>query len=171
MTVMKVYHVVNPDHLQSILDNGIKRTSRGDKGDDQLIAQTDVFLDDRCPVALVRQGVSRSNNLYAYFSFEDKIVDITDGAVTSINEFISGTSQKIIELVVDPRRCYVSDLDTYDSLKRAIEGSSDSGKLDELAASYWRKLTPLESFSLGMIDRPEIMITYDIEPSSVRLVD
>lgn len=37
-----------------------------------------------------------------------------------------------------------------------------------LARRYWDQLIPLATFEPGLIIRPEVMITYDIPPSSIR---
>lgn len=44
--IMILYHEVDSSDVDSILREGLKRTSRGDKGDDKAIIKTDKLLDD-----------------------------------------------------------------------------------------------------------------------------
>lgn len=46
---MKAYHEVSADDLATILSNGLKKTSRGEKGDDKAIKATDEWLDAHRP--------------------------------------------------------------------------------------------------------------------------
>lgn len=165
---MIVYHEVNSNALGAVLNNGLTRTSRGSKGDDSSIVATDQYLDERCPVRLKEQGISRNNNVYAYVSTGGSIVDITSGGLTPLQEFISRSNQSVLELSVDTSRCYVSDLDTYDAIMTALENHEDQYIIDQLASSYWNKIIVLKDFSLGSIRRPEIMITYDVPPGMIR---
>lgn len=168
---MRAYHEVTPGELGSVLSNGLKRTSRGAKGDDKLIIQTDAFLDKHRPHSLKEKGVSRNTNLYAYIGDGATIVDITDGREVALDRFIATGTQAVLELKLDLTRCYVSDLDTYDALKKAIGQHQGTDRLETLAASYWRKLQPLATFKIGDIRRPEIMVTYDVEAGDVRRLD
>ncbi|MNT09770.1 hypothetical protein D3C72_1445710 [compost metagenome] len=167
---MIVYHEVNSDSLGAVLNSGLICTSRGSKGNDRSIIAADHYLDERCPVYLKERGMSRDNNVYAYVSSGDSIVDITNGDLIPLQEFISRSNQSVLELSVDASRCYVSDLDTYDAIMTALENHEDQYIIDQLASSYWNKIIVLKNFSLGSIRRPEIMITYDVPPSMVRLV-
>lgn len=167
---MQVYHDIQPDALEAALTNGLFCTVRGDKGQDQAIIAADRFLDERCPHTLKAQGVSRANNVYAYLVVDGAVIDITDGSATTLDSFLHNRPNRILQLTVDPNRCFVSDLDTYDAVKAALVSNSDSSYLDTLAASYWRKLTPLPHFVPGSIRRPEPMITYNIPPTHLSAV-
>lgn len=164
---MKVYHEIRPETLESALKNGLVCTSRGDKGDDTAIVNTDKFLDNHLPRALAQQGVSRDNNLYAYVHTDGAVIDITNGAHVPIDTFVASSKQQVLELDIDPERCFVSDLDSYDALKSAFEHPTDQPKLELLAKSYWNKVTPLSQFNPSSIRRPEIMITYDVAPGRI----
>lgn len=167
---MFVFHQVDPSTLSAVLTHGLKRFSRGEKGADGLIMKTDAFLDERCPKIVKEQGVSRDNNIYAYLTDKESIIDITDGSQIPIKTFIAQSTQAVLRLDINPARCFVSDLDTYDALKAALEARGDPSKAEQLAESYWNKLTPLTNFEIGSIRRPEIMITYDIPADKLQQV-
>lgn len=161
------YHETNPDNLGATLTHGLRRTSRGDKGDDPDIKRTDDLLDALRPESLLAAGVSRDNNLYAYLCTDKSVVDITDGSLVSRPKFIQRSTQAVLELEIDPRRCYVSNIDTYDALKDAL---THYGTLaaEKIAHNYWNSLIPLVDFTLSSIKRPELLITYDIPPHQLR---
>ena len=131
------------------------------------IIKTDMFLDDKRPKQLEGQGISRDHNIYAYLYLNNQLIDIRTGNGIPLQDFISNSNQAVLKLEIDPQRCYVSDLDTYDSLKKAIEDGDNNAKLEQLAKSYWDKLIPLEEYRPHDILRPEIMITYDILPAQI----
>lgn len=151
---MRAYHEVSPDGLGSVLANGLKRTSRGDKSD-KIIAKTDAFLDAHRPKYLKDNGVSRDDNVYGYVAVGDAVIDITDGRIVPIREFVAQSKQAVLELDVDAQHCYVSDLDTYDALQDAITNYEDNATLEKLAVSYWKKVMLLADFSPQDIVRPE----------------
>lgn len=167
---MIVYHEVNPSSLESVLRNGLKRTSRGEKGDDPTIAKTDKLLDQSRPEHLGRAGVSRDGNLYGYITDGDAVIDITDGKMQSIKEFIQSGGQAALRIMVDPERCYVSDLDAYDAVVHAVTHNADDEQLAELAKKYWDAVTPLKDFRIGTVRRPEVMITYDVAASKIKVL-
>lgn len=165
---MLVYHEASPDKVDSILQNGLKRQSRGAKGDDIWIKKTDEYLDKRRPKQIRVANVSRDENIYAYVTTADYIVSITDGTPMPLKVFLQQASSGLVSLAIDESRCYVSDLDTYDALKNALESHDPPEKVEVLARSYWRKLTPLSTYTQGSISRPELLITYDIEPQHIQ---
>ncbi len=167
---MIVYHEVSPDSLDSIRQKGLKCTSRGEKGDDSSIARTDKLLDASRPDYLKQVAVSRDDNLYAYVADGSKLIDIKDGKSVELEDFIKKSEQTVLRLSIDPKRCYVSDLDAFDQLKDGIENDEDPDKLKRLINRYWQKLIPLEQFNIGGIRRPEVMITYDIEPGAIEIL-
>lgn len=61
---------------------------------------------------------------------------------------------------VDPKHCYVSDLDLYDRIKSFFE-SGDVAQAEKLAPTYWEKLTSLEEYG-GWFRHPEVLVTYNI---------
>lgn len=165
---MIAYHEVSPDNVDAVLREGLKRTSRGDKGNDDAIMRTDQLLDELRPKKLKEAGWSRDDNLYAYVADGDQIIDITSGKWIPVNEYVARSEQSVLEVAVDPARCYVSDLDLYDELRTAVEQERDEADLRAIAARYFAAIQPLNSFDGAKIVRPEIMVTYDIEPHSLR---
>lgn len=164
---MIAYHEANPDDAATILRDGIKRVSRGAKGDDETIIQADMLLDDHRPSRLKAQGVSRDNNIYAYYCDSGAIVDIRDGKKIPLSDFVGRSTQTVLQLTLDERHCFVSDLDTFDALKKAVADSAPSDLLESLASKYWGRITPLSSYEPGVFRRPEIMITTDIPPHAI----
>jgi hypothetical protein len=73
----------------------------------------------------------------------------------------------LLRITADPTKCYVSDLDLYDTVKRAMELQEQDTTLENLAEKYWQKIVSLDEFEVGMIERPEVMITYDISPENI----
>src|SRR5690606_87943 len=128
---MIVYHEIDPSSCEAALKDGLKRTSRGEKGDDELIKTTDELLDSRRPSGLSQAGVSRDNNLYAYLSSDDHIIDIKDGLEKPISEFTDRGEQVLLRLQVDSDKVYVSDLDRYDRLKEAVASGLGQPVLEE----------------------------------------
>lgn len=164
---MILYHEANPSSLSSILRGGLKRTSRGEKGDDPVVIATDKLLDAHLPEKLQRAGIKRDDNIYAYLTHADSIIDITSGALITIAAFTRRSRQAVLALTVEQERCFVSDLDRYDELKAVVKRGEAPKRQKTLAADYWAALTPLTSFQFGSIARPEAMITYDITPNNI----
>lgn len=165
---MILYHEADPKKADSILEDGLKRTSRGEKGDDSAIIRTDKFLDDLRPDNLIKAGVSRDDNLYMYLSHKDKIVDIETGEAVELTEFMNQAEGAVLKVEADARRCFVSDLDIYDKIKKAIENKDYA---EATAKKYWSTLVPLDNYKPGQIKRPEVMITYDIPPEAIEIVN
>jgi hypothetical protein len=140
------YHEIKSSSLSEVLENGLKCTSRGEKGDDQHIIKTDTLLDKYCPNSLRTAGVSRDNNLYAYTAVNGKIANITDGTRVDIHDFVKNSHQTVLKLTIDPRRCFVSDLDAYDKVVDAMKGHKSAESLKRLANEYWSRLIPLPKY-------------------------
>lgn len=165
------YHEVDPAQLDSILQNGLLRSSTGAKTNESAIVRTDQLLDRYRPETLRSAGVGRENNIYAYFTTDNKIADIITGQLVDLPDFIANSEQAVLRLTIDPQYCYVSDLDVYDNIKLMIESDGQNEKaLRDLAARYWNSLVLLPNFEQSMISRPEIMITYDINAHDITVV-
>lgn len=165
-----IYHEISQSSLQEILREGIKRASQGDKSKDSAIQKLDLFLDTHQPPHLAGTGLSRRNNIYGYLGDGRKIIDIIDGERVTIDKFQAKSHKRIVCLSVDPAKCYISDLDLYDTLKRAMELNEQASTRENLATQYWHKLIPLNTFEPTMIRRPEVMITHDVAPDCIRIV-
>ena len=130
---MIAYHELEPQALSAVLKDGLKRTSRGDKGDDKAIIRTDRLLDNKRPDSLKEAGWSRDNNLYAYLERDGSVIDITDGSLVPLGTLMSRSEDCILELQVDPTRTFVSDLDRYDVLLSAVQSDANDAELSRLA--------------------------------------
>lgn len=167
---MIVYHEVSPDAVESILQKGLKRKTSGSKTD-SLVGRTDDYLDSRIPEKYAGKGISRSNNNYGFVVDGDEVIDIYgDQRRVSTTEYVRKSEQAVLALDVDPARCYVSDLDAYDAVKEAVDQGFGEEELAQLATAYWDTLVPLEQFEPDSIKRPEVMITYDVEPAKISVV-
>lgn len=168
---MKAYHEIHPESLDSALAEGLKRTSRGSKGDNEAIIKTDRLLDSLRPQQLTAQGISRDDNLYSYVGIDDFVIDIVDGTHVPIDDFVDRAKLRVLELDIDPARSFVSNLDAYDALKDAIETRANRASLERLANDYWSSITKLTDFLPHTISRPEIMVPYDVPPNKIRLLN
>jgi hypothetical protein len=165
---VRVYHEVKPDSLDTVLRDGVKRSTHGEKSD-SLVKKADDYLDRLRPEHLPSE-LSRANAVYGYLSDHDKLIDIQDGAPVDVKEFAVQRSQVLLRMTVELDRCFVSDLDRYDAVKEALE-KGDDADLEQLASRYWDRLTPLEKYAPGLIQRPEAMITHDVAPSDITVVE
>jgi hypothetical protein len=166
---MLIYHVINSDVVNSILKKGLKRSTRGEKGDDDSIKKTDAFLDNMRPKNIKKMGLSRVNAIYGYLPIHDGVADIRSGKVIATEKIVdSGTT--LLRLTVDPKRCYISDLDMYDMVKDQIRNEDDM-RLKQSAAEYWTNVTRLDKHSIDIPRRPEIMVTYDISPGDIEVLN
>jgi hypothetical protein len=166
---VRVYHEVLPDALDNALSEGVKRSTHGEKSD-SLAKKTDDYLDRRRPEHLPSE-VSRANAVYGYLSDDDKLISIDDGTPVDVKVFAAQRSHVLLRMTVDLDKCFVSDLDRYDAVKEALEGGGEDAALDQLAARYWDRLTPLEKYDFGRFRRPEALITHDVAPSDITVVE
>lgn len=75
----------------------------------------------------------------------------------------------VLLLDIDPERCFVSNLDTFDKVKDTLT-SGNTKTAEQLAATYWQSLVPLTRYQWQQIRRPEVMIPYDITPEHISRV-
>lgn len=167
---MKLYHEASRAAINSILSEGLKRTSRGEKGGDDAIIRTDKLIDECRTPAQTQLELSRDNNLYAYVGTDDFVVDIADGRHTELDRYSKSGTQVLLELDVDETKAFVSDLDIYDAIRRGVAEGMPLESLKEWAKKYWESMIRLDNYHLGAISRPEVMITYDIQPHCMRVV-
>lgn len=165
-----VYHEIDPSAKETVLDQGIDRESEGQKTDAEK-KKVDDYLDTHLPVELDALDISRDNVVYAYMAYDDNIIDITDGEFMPVDEFNDRSEQALLRLTVESKECYVSNLDLYDTLMRAMELGEQDGKLQYLAAQYWESLIPYYNYEIGTFDRPEIMVAGDIRPGDIELIE
>lgn len=158
------FHELSPDAAQAALERGLLQGTSGEKTDDD-IAATDRFLNARRPQSLIEKGVDRHMNLYCYLSHGGKIIDISSGKTLSAPAFTAGRPQSLLQVEVDPARCYVSDLDLYDQVMELLK-KSDETNATRLAEQYWANLRLLNHYD-WTFRRPEVMVTYTIPPSDI----
>jgi hypothetical protein len=164
-----VYHEINPQKIDEILGQGIRRDKQGDKTD-HVVNKVDEFLDTHLPDG-APADLNRKNVIYAYVSHDDKVIDIKNGELVPTKAFMAKSKQTLLRMMVDAEKCYVSDLDLYDTIKRAMELGEQDSTLENLANQYWQRIIPLYEFQLGAITRPEVMITYNIQPHDIQVMD
>jgi small nuclear ribonucleoprotein (snRNP)-like protein len=144
-SLVVVYHEIKKDYLDKVLKNGLKRSSRGDKGDDEDIKKTDQLLDKSRPKKL------------------------TDGKSKNISDISQRSEHQLLEVKIDPKRCYVGDLDCYDRILNMVKYNNIE-QAHELAAVYWQRITRLDKYNHDKgFKRPEVMVTYDIPSSQLEI--
>ncbi|MDB5176966.1 MAG: hypothetical protein JWN75_634 [Candidatus Saccharibacteria bacterium] len=164
-----IYHEVDPKIVDSVLQNGLKTENDGAKTDSQ-IKKIDQFLDTHLPDDSPA-GLNRQNVIYGYVSADDKILDIKSSDMIAINDFVDKSDAVLLRIEVDAAKCYVSDLDMYDTIKRAMELKEQDSTLEDLATKYWQRVVTFDTFELGTINRPEVMVPYDIPPTDISKVE
>ena len=165
--MLAVYHEIESDNIDIVLEEGIKRESRGEKADDNSAARADEILDDLCPAHLKQADVSRDDNIFCYLPYQDGIVDIKDGITKTAQEISANPDESLLKVEIDPLRSYVSDVDLYDQIVEAIE-AEDKEAATELANDYWHNLVLLDEYDHEEgFKRPEVMVTDDIPPESI----
>lgn len=162
-----VYHEIDPSTLDTVLRDGVKRTMHSDKISDTLIRKTDAFLDTHRDKHAQNIDMQRAEITYAYIGNKDRLIDITTGQEIRVADFVAKTGKTLVQMKVDPTRCFVSDLDLYDTIKRSMQLNEQASTRENLAATYWDKLVRLDMFSPDMIKRPEVLITYDVPASAI----
>lgn len=165
-----LYHEVDQSSKDNVLSEGIDREANGQKTDSEK-KRIDNFLDTHLPAEMELVGISRQEVVYAYMAYQDTVIDIRDGEFIPIDEFNDRSDQVLLRLSVDSKDCYVSDLDLYDTLARAMELKEQNGKLEYLASQYWDRVVPYDKYEIGEYNRPEIMIAQDIRPEAIEVVE
>jgi len=153
-----IYHQLTDHACQLAKTQGLLRTTRGDKGDDEAIIRTDEFLDEHVPHKLANAGVRRCHVIYGYIGDSSHLIDIETGNAVPVMQKAKEAGHVLLWLETDPKVCWVSDLDLYD----AVKNSNESSKLRR-AAMYWQSLQPFAQYD-GTIRRPEVMIAADLPP-------
>lgn len=166
---MIIYHEISSGMLPKIKSEGLKRTARGTKSNEDAILRADNVLDQYIPPELQASGVSRNNTIYGYLGDESSLVDIQDGQKISLKKKKQQNGQVLLRLDVDPKDCWVSNLNAYDAVKQAIANRKSHQALSKLCKDYWNGVRPLNEYQCD-IERPEIMITCNISPVSIEEV-
>lgn len=164
--MIHAYHALPRKTLQKTKSQGILLGMTGDKTD-RAIYRTDIFLNQYRPDAYKKQGLDRVRNIYCYLAVGNSVIDITSGTVERPTDIIEDEQQVLLLLDIDPQRCYVSDLDTFDEIKEHLQSHKNAAM--HLAQLYWQKIQRLSTYESG-IQRPEIMVTYSIPPSAIKRV-
>jgi len=165
---MTLYHKVSSESLDDTLQHGLKRALRGERGAADIIAVTDQFLDQHRPATLRTNNVSRDHAIYAYIGTDHSITSIENGQEEPLSKHLEQDGG-LLKLTVDPKDCYVSDLDQFDAVKQALE-ADDPTLAEERADRYWETITPLSRYEHGTFRRPEVIITNDISPNAIAIV-
>lgn len=162
-----VYHEIEPLSLGDVVRDGVKRTVHSSKSEEHLVKQTNRFLETHRTEPILQAQLSRLANTYGYLGNHTTIIDIVNGTCDPVREFVRRTGKTLVRMTVDPSRCYVADLDLYDTLKRAMTLGERDTTLEQLASTYWDTLIRLDMFSPDLIKRPEVLVTYDVSPKFI----
>jgi hypothetical protein len=159
------YHEIQRHKLPSVQTRGLRRRETSDKYSRE-IKRTNQFLDTHRAPEQAARGLSRMNAVYCYLAQDGKLVDITSGMLVEPERVITDKDHLLLQLTVDPSKCYVSDLDLYDQAKEAIE-KQNSKKAAALGARYWQALYPYVAYRPGLMKRPELIVSYDIPAEDI----
>lgn len=168
---MRIFHESQRGHIASIMQNGLVQGSSGVKSQNSLNTKTDKLLDQHRPVAVKTANICREKNIYGYVGIDEKIIDIIDGTHRDLAEYIKNSSLVVLELMPEPTQCYVSDLDRYDAIKQMVDLNAPLDSIIPLIGHYWSALVPLQMYNPSDIRRPEVVITSDIQPSAIHVID
>jgi hypothetical protein len=161
------YHKLPRKKLPSIQKSGLLR--KESKGrDSDLIKQTDEFLNTHRPDKYADSEVDRICNIFCYLSDNGKVIDVADGVLKAPDAILRNNEDTLLQLHVDPKRSYVGDLDLLDAIKACL-ASNDTPGATRLAREYWESIQRLDTYpsSGTKIQRPELLITYDIPPTNI----
>jgi hypothetical protein len=164
-----IYHEVLPESLDTVLQEGIKRSDQGEKSD-SVVQRTDECLEQRLPDDLRDRGLSRRHVVYGFLSSGNKLVDIRDGQEVEVGQFSSQREQVLLRITVDSANCFASDLDAYDAVKMCVASDADDVLLTRLAERYWAHVIPLDEYEAGRYRRPEVMVTSDVDANQIAVV-
>lgn len=167
---MYVIHEIAPESIASVRSDGLSTTRKGEKSNDTAIQRANTALDNNRPADVVKAGVSRENANYGYYLRDNVVTDITDGQTYSMSRFLDRSSKTVLLLEINPTRCYVSDLDTFDDFKELVEAESTQDIITQKATEYWQRVVTLSQYKAGDFLRPEIIIPYDIPPQSITIL-
>lgn len=164
-----LYHEIKPQALENVRRNGIKSKSDGEKSDPET-KTADAYLDTHRPTAAARAQLRRQGVVYGFLPAGNRIIDIGSGAEIDVAAFDRDRPQTLLRITVDPARCFVSDLDRYDRVQRALESGEPDDVCLRLAQDYWQGVVALLDYEPGSFRRPEAMIVGDIEPADIEVV-
>lgn len=153
--------------MDSVLNKGLRCGSSGSKSND-VTQKVDAFLDLYVPESLKKAGVSRSTCIYGYLGNTEMIIDIKNGAWKPVSTFTAKPKTVLLKLTVDKKKCFVSNLNSYDELKAAIQEGANLSPSQ--AHSYWENLIPFSNFVERSDIRPEVMIPHSIPPKDIEVI-
>ncbi len=159
-----VYHQVARDTAQQIVRHGLLQGSGGERRDKD-IKKADSLLNELRPQHCAQRSLDRIKNVYGYLASGDKVIDIVTGRAKKPTEILEDPGQVLLQVEVDPRRCFVSDLDLYDTFLQLVK-QGEAEQATKVGQAYWSTVRPLDSYD-GSIHRPEVMVTYDVPASAI----
>jgi hypothetical protein len=188
---MQLFHLIQQDALAKTLRSGLKHGSKGALSHNKQVAAANSYLDNLRPASLKAKGLSRANCLYLYYARGETVHDIEDGAGRPARQWATKhADMAALRVEVDPARAYVSDLDAFDAVLRAIAAKKSPAICQKLAEHYWQRVLVLQDFLQQYARRGndfvrtrsaptelperytriEIMATQDIAPSALSVL-
>jgi hypothetical protein len=186
---MELLHTAPSKNRDAVLREGLHYGAQGPKSQATHAKKTNEFLDALCPSHLKARGVSRQDCLYMYLVIHDMVHDIKNGQARPIAEWTGEQDELVVQVTVDPRLAYVSDLDAYDAVAQAVMSNAASGTCRVLGQRYWQRIIPLKAlqeyqFDKGIftkspkaasvwpktLQRIEIMVTGDVPAQSLKIL-
>lgn len=159
-----LFHQIKKETFDKVRAEGVKRGFSGDKRDDA-IAQADEFLTQHMPETFKSRGVDRKANIFCYLKDGHDVIDIKTGKKEHPSTINDGADQVLLEISVDPSKCFVGDLDLFDKIKGVLEDNQKE-QAEALADTYWSRVQPLTVYR-GEFKRPEAMVVCDVAPSAI----
>jgi hypothetical protein len=161
MPDVTVYHLTSADNLDTLQREGLRYGSQGARSREDHAAKTNKLLDGICPARLWELHVSRQGCIYAFAELEGKILDIAEGKAYPPADFPVDDGSVLLRLAIAPETAFVSDLDAYDSVARAIETDQPITALRTLADTYWQRIITL----------PELITCYRLTEDGLQAID
>jgi hypothetical protein len=168
--MIPAYHSIQEEALARCLEIGLKYGEAGARSQEPHIQQTNDYLDRRIPSDLKSLRLYRQQCLYMYADIDGFVLDIQSGELTPWQEWDAGEGFCKLRVMLDEKACYVSDLEAYDELVRAVQQNAGAEALEHLAAQYWRRVIPFTGVSPLGYKRIEIMVTQDIRPHHITVL-
>ncbi|HUS26730.1 MAG TPA: hypothetical protein VMY99_05280 [Nevskiaceae bacterium] len=140
---MVLFHTLSPESVKAVLRDGLRYGSQGALSQDEDIAKANDYLDSVRPARVSALGLSRNKCLYMYLAMNGMVHDISHGKVLPMRQWTAAERRVVLAVEVNAAVAYLSDLEAYDALARALAAPAPQATCRRLAALYWRTVLPM----------------------------